>query len=424
MTATGTYLPIPGEQYEDANGDPAVGYRIFTYLAGTSTKVNTFTDVALSIANANPLTLASDARPTLMGTPGVSYKIVFALPGSDDPPASTLWTRDNVSCVPPAGTSADTDVSVTAGENIAAGDGCYLSDGSGGTTAGRWYRTSSTNTYSSSIAQATGFATAAITSGATGTIRRNGRITGLSGLVAGSVYFAAAAAGTLTTTAPANARVMLQADSTTTGIVIPGLPDATSTVGGQVSTGVQTLGDGTAASIKTVGGLASNSTPNWKPGSDAALDAFGGGVLRSFVDTTQHANSGVGNTVMSSITFPAGALATNGAHAVFTFGGTFAVNGNTKAVTFLFGATTITLYNGALAGGPWNATVYVIRTGAATQKIIASGTARQGGLIDGAAISTTAAETLSGAITVQTKSQSGTASSDILQEVFIPAIFG
>src|SRR6187431_791752 len=177
MTAQGTYAPEPAAQYEDANGDPAVNYRLFTYLAGTSTKVNTYTDVGLSSANANPLTLASDARPTVMLTPGVSYKFVLALPGIDDPPASVLWTRDNISAVPAGSTSADTDVTAVAGENLAASDAVYLSDGTGGTTAGRWYKADADAVASSSSATAVGFATAAITVGATGTVRREGRIT-------------------------------------------------------------------------------------------------------------------------------------------------------------------------------------------------------------------------------------------------------
>jgi hypothetical protein len=424
MTAQGTYVPSAAEQYCDANGNPAVDYRIFTYLAGTATKVNTYTDVALTIANQNPLTLGADARPTIMLTPGVSYKILLALPGTDDPPSSSLWSRDNIQAVPPSGTSADVDVTATAGENIAAGECCYLSAGAGGATAGRFYLADADNTYSSTDAKIIGFATAAISTGSAGTVRVSGRVTGLSGLVAGTVYAISATGGAVTSTAPTNARFVLQADSTTAGIVLTGEPLASATVPGVVGLVSQTLGLGTAADIKTVGGLVVNSTPTYKPGSDATADAVASGSLRALVDTTQHANSGTGNTVMSTMTLPAGTLATNGATAVFYFGGTYAANANNKTITFLFGATTVTLANGGANGGGWHVTVYVVRTGAATQKIIAFYGARPGGTGDFNAFATTAAETLSGAITVQTKSQSGTASSDILQEVFIPALIG
>lgn len=245
---TGTYFPIPGEQYEDANGNPAVNYRIFTYLAGTSTKVSTYTDIALSSANPNPLTLGADARPTIFATPGVSYKLVVALPGTDDPPGSVLYTRDNISAVPPAGSSADVDVTAVAGENIAANDACYLSDGSGGTTAGRWYRTDSAAVASSVTAQLIGFATAAITSGASGTIRIDGRVTGFSGLVGGTVYWISGTIGAITATAPANARAVLQADSTTAGVIIQGGPYAGTGVPGVWGMGAQTMPVG----IKTI----------------------------------------------------------------------------------------------------------------------------------------------------------------------------
>ena len=61
-----TYSPIlgnPKPQYEDSNGVPYVGMRLFTYVAGTSTKQNTYTDNSNAIANTNPIVLGSDGFP-------------------------------------------------------------------------------------------------------------------------------------------------------------------------------------------------------------------------------------------------------------------------------------------------------------------------------------------------------------------------
>ena len=301
MTAQGTYAPDPAAQYDDANGDPAVNYRLFTYLAGTSTKVNTYTDIALSSANANPLTLGADARPTVMLTPGVSYKFVLALPGIDDPPASVLWTRDNIQSVPGASTSADVDVVAVAGENIAANDCCYLSDGTGGTTAGRWYRTDADAVATSVTAQLIGFATAAITSGATGAVRTDGRVTGLTGLVAGTVYWISGTVGAITSTAPASARAVLQADTTTTGIIIPGEPYAGTGVPGVWGMGAQTMPTG-VKTIPTAPVLSAGAT--FTSGA-TIIDVA---VARQTADVTKNANVTVAN--LTGLSFAIGASQT------------------------------------------------------------------------------------------------------------------
>lgn len=90
-------------QFEDANGDPYNAARLFFYAAGSSTKQNTYSDSAGAVANPNPITLNSSGYPAvsgtivaIWGTVGQTYKIGLAAPGSDDPPASFIWTIDNV----------------------------------------------------------------------------------------------------------------------------------------------------------------------------------------------------------------------------------------------------------------------------------------------------------------------------------------
>ena len=147
---SGTYSPNPALQFLDNNGDPAASYQLFTYLAGTSTKTSTYTDVNLQTANANPIVLDANGRCTIFLEPGVSYKFALATDTDTDPPASPVWTRDNISGVPES--NVNNTVAGTAGEALAANDCVYLSAGDGSRTAGRWYKTDADNDYSSSTA--------------------------------------------------------------------------------------------------------------------------------------------------------------------------------------------------------------------------------------------------------------------------------
>lgn len=422
---TGTIMPFPKHQFFNANGDPAAAYRLFLYAAGTSTKQGGFSDAALTTPLANPTTLDAGGFVAAGGvflTPGLSYKVLLALPGSDDPPASVLWNIDLVQSVPPTGTASDTDLgSQTAGENIAAGNAVYLSDGSGGNTAGRWYRTDADFTYASSNAGQVGMAPSAMTTGNSGSIRIGGRITGLSGLTIGALYYASATAGALTAVPPTNARAIGVADTTSSLIVSPwsqGI-EASATTPGLITAQAQTI-----AGAKTLTGQASftGGAPTYTPGAAASALGTVSGLLPGSVDTTQHANSGTGETTLSSYSLPANVLSANGKTIKITVWGTFAANANTKTVKIKFGASSITVLAAATNGGGWRATAYVVRTGAATQKMVAdlvnyTGTGTTGG-------TASPTETLSGAVTILTTGQSGTASSDILQEFFAVEVLG
>lgn len=416
MANSGTTIPaIPPTYFTDA-GAPAAGYKLFTYQAGSSTKLATYTDVGLTVANANPIVLDAAGRATIFLSPA-SYKFVFTSPTDTDPPTSPIWTRDNVSAIPV--TNVDLDIPGTAGEDLSAGNVVYLSAGDGGNSAGRWYKADADLTYASTTANAIGMMPADLASGVSGSIRLIGRMTGLSGLTAGTLYYVSATAGALTSSAPTNARPVAVADSTTSVVLsqwIP-VPTATATLAGIVSLGTQALGTGT----KTVDGLAVNSTPNYKPGGDAALDALASGVLTPSVDSVQHANSGTGETDLSSYSLPASTLSANTKALRIIFWGTLAANGNTKTLRVKFGATSFTGYASTGNGVPYYGMAIVQRTGAATQKVTVF-VQTSGGTSTGA--SGTAAETLSGAVTIKTTGQSGTASSDILQENFFVETLG
>jgi len=214
--ATGTWAPFVPEQFFDDNGNPLNAGTIETFTAGTSNHLATYSDVGLTVANANPLTLNSAGRPTsgaIFLTPGQSYKFLIK-----DSLGNTIATPDNISAVPAS--SASVDVIGTAGEAITAGQSVYLSDGSGGKSAGQWYKGDSTNAYSSSIAGSVGMAPNAVTAGANGTFRIAGQVLGLSSLTIGSDYFIGAS-GAITATQPTNARWLGRADSTSSIVMEP-----------------------------------------------------------------------------------------------------------------------------------------------------------------------------------------------------------
>jgi hypothetical protein len=218
--ASGTLTPTPYQTVFDANGDPVSGALINTYLAGTTTPVATYTDVGLTVANANPIVADSSGRYVAFLSPGGSYKYVITTALG-----AAIRTVDNITAVPAS--SASLDVSGIAGETLAAGKAVYLSDGSGGKTAGKWYLADPANTYSSSAAVAVGMTPAAIATDATGSIRLAGGMTGLSSLTVGSTYYASTS-GALTATQPTNARIIGVAD-TTSSLVLnanPGVPNA------------------------------------------------------------------------------------------------------------------------------------------------------------------------------------------------------
>lgn len=206
----GTVMPYARIQLLTNTGAVCASCELNVYQAGTTTRTNTYSDSTLSTANANPVVLDSAGRAIVYLTTGTSYRFILTNSGG----GTTYWDQDNITAVP--GSSGNLDITATAGEALSAGDVVYLSDGTGSLTTGRWYRTDSDNAYSSSTAGLIGFATAAISSAATGTVRIAGRMTGLSGLTAGELYYASATAAALTASPPANGRFVGEADSTST----------------------------------------------------------------------------------------------------------------------------------------------------------------------------------------------------------------
>jgi hypothetical protein len=152
-----------------------------------------------------------------------------------------------------------------------------------------------------------------------------------------------------------------------------------------------------------------------KAGTSTGQIARVGGVINT--NTTTTGNVGTGEDTLFSYSVPANTLSTNNDTLVITSSGTFAASGNNKRIRVKFGATTI-YDTGSLpivSAGDWNIHIEIIRTGAATQKcmILFNQNAGASNELNYA----TAAETLSGAVTLSVTAEA-TADNDIVGEMF------
>ena len=86
-----------GWQFFDDNGDPLTGGLLYTYAAGTTTPLATFTDSTGATPNTNPIVLDSAGRVSaqVFLTTGSSYKFVLQTSAS-----VTIWTKDNIDGIP------------------------------------------------------------------------------------------------------------------------------------------------------------------------------------------------------------------------------------------------------------------------------------------------------------------------------------
>jgi hypothetical protein len=87
--------PNAKQQFFDNNGKPLVGGKLFTYAAGTSTKLATKVSSA-GADNANPIILDYRGECNLWIPPNVAYKYILAPSTDTDPPTHAIWTVDAV----------------------------------------------------------------------------------------------------------------------------------------------------------------------------------------------------------------------------------------------------------------------------------------------------------------------------------------
>ena len=125
-----------GQQFFDNTGLPLNGGLIYTYQAGSTTPLATYTDINGTIANSNPIVLDSSGRlpSEVWLTYGFNYKFVVQTSA-----AVTLGTYDNLYgiigvTVTSTGTTIPTGViSLWYGSIGSVPTGWYLCDGSNGT---------------------------------------------------------------------------------------------------------------------------------------------------------------------------------------------------------------------------------------------------------------------------------------------------
>ena len=83
-------MPQGKQQYFTAGGIPLVGGKVYTYAAGTTTPLATYTTAAASTPNTNPVILDSRGEASIFFS-AANYKIVVK-----DSLDSTIWTQDNL----------------------------------------------------------------------------------------------------------------------------------------------------------------------------------------------------------------------------------------------------------------------------------------------------------------------------------------
>lgn len=84
--------PAPKLQFFSANGDPLVGGKLYSYQAGTTTPLNTYTSQTGGSANTNPIILDARGEANVWLTANIAYKLKLT-----DANDVEVWTVDNIS---------------------------------------------------------------------------------------------------------------------------------------------------------------------------------------------------------------------------------------------------------------------------------------------------------------------------------------
>lgn len=82
---------VPKLQFFDANGNPLVGGKLFTYAAGTTTPLATYTDSSAGTPNTNPIILNARGEANVW-LDNTTYKFVLKTAADVE-----IWTVDNIS---------------------------------------------------------------------------------------------------------------------------------------------------------------------------------------------------------------------------------------------------------------------------------------------------------------------------------------
>jgi hypothetical protein len=92
---TNVLSPLAKSQFFDNNGRPLVNGQLFTYVAGSSTKLATYQDPGGTL-NTNPIRLDFRGECNLWVPPNLAYKYVLSPANDTDPPSNPIWSVDDV----------------------------------------------------------------------------------------------------------------------------------------------------------------------------------------------------------------------------------------------------------------------------------------------------------------------------------------
>lgn len=90
--------PVPIQQFNQG-GIPCSGCKLFTYAAGTTTKLATYTDSTGVTPNTNPIILDSNGQASVWLANGSAYKLVLSPSYDTDPPTAPYWTSNQITGV-------------------------------------------------------------------------------------------------------------------------------------------------------------------------------------------------------------------------------------------------------------------------------------------------------------------------------------
>lgn len=102
--------PEPKAQFFYADGTPLVGGKVYTYAAGTSTPLATFTSASATTPNTNPIILDTRGECNLWYAPATSYKVILK-----DADENLIWTVDNISTYGTIAAQNYNNVNITGG---------------------------------------------------------------------------------------------------------------------------------------------------------------------------------------------------------------------------------------------------------------------------------------------------------------------
>ena len=218
MATNKTLLPPPYQTLEDENGASIVGGTVTFYDTGTAVLAVVYADADGAVISANPLTVDGAGRLTVFLSPGQVVDVEYR-----DANGALVKTVPGVQAVPSA--SGNVDVSGIVSAAVTAGQLVFLSDGSWG-PAGQWAL--ATNQSPWIVHGVVGIVTAPAGVGSITTIRTSGRVTGLSGLVVGALYYVSDTAGAMTLSPFRPSiwtRYVGQADTTTSLVLYANPPE-------------------------------------------------------------------------------------------------------------------------------------------------------------------------------------------------------